>query len=417
VDGVAMADLIPQYSQYHRYATARASARYSANSVVNRFQVYNPYAVNVPATSALVFNRASGGPVTLTVPWSRTGLPLNSIDPVPTPNAVRARTSAAPGAIPRDFLEQLRNAADPVPQAITGYGAFNPVFNLPAGFVQRLGQKFSDQFLSGTFPSGGRTLGFLRIASYNPSSSSVALAQFRAEMVYFQQNVDGLIIDQMRNPGGSACYAQNIVASLMPGEFRALGFEVRATRNILQSVYSALNFALTFGPQTDADQYQLIYDNVLAAYQANRANTAAMPLCGSSLTIPPAMDLTGAVISYTKPLVFLIDEFSTSGGDAVPAMLQDNGRGVLVGYNTNGAGGSVGDGFSAGAFSEGKANITLSLMTRKAPVDSAYGPTVYVENVGVRPDVTIDYMTRDNLMNGGRTFLSQVIDVLNQQIQ
>lgn len=417
VDGVAMADLIPKYAQYHHYATPRASARYSANSVVNRFQIYNPYAVNVPATSALVFNRATGGPITLTVPWGRAGLPLNSIDPAPTPNSVRARASTSPGAVAKDLLEQLRNATDPVPEAITGYGAFNPVFSLPTEFVQRLGQKANDQFLSGTFPSGARTFGFLRIASYSPSSSSVALAQFRAEMAYFQQNVDGLIIDQMRNPGGSVCYAQNIVASLMPGEFRALGFEVRATRNVLLNAYSALNNALAFGPQTDAEQYQLIYDNVLAAYQANRANTAAMPLCGSTLTAQPATDSTGTVISYTKPLVFLIDEFSTSGGDAVPAMLQDNGRGVLVGYNTNGAGGTVGDGFSAGAFSEGTANITLSLMARKGPVDSAYGPTIYVENVGVRPDVTLDYMTRDNLMNGGRTFLSQVIDVLNQQIQ
>jgi len=417
VDGIAMADLIPKYAQYGRFALPRASARYSANAVVNRLQAYNPYAVNVPATSALEFNRVSGGPVTLTIPWGRGGLPLNSIDPVPTPNSVRVRASALPGAIPRDLLEQLRNAAIPDPDAVTGFGAFNPVFNLPAGFVQRLGLKASDQFLSGTFPSGARTFGFLRIASYSPSSSAAALAQFRTEMAYFQQNVDGLIIDQMRNPGGSVCYAQNIVASLMPGEFRAIGFEVRATRNVLLNAYSALNSAILFGQQTNAEQYQLIYDNVLAAYQANRANTSAMPLCGSTLTTQPAMDSTGAVISYTKPLVFLIDEFSASGGDAVPAMLQDNGRGILVGYNTNGAGGTVGDGFNAGAFSEGIANITLSLMVRKAPVDSAYGPTVYVENVGVRPDVTLDYMTRDNLMNGGRTFLSQVIDVLNQQIQ
>ena len=213
---------------------------------------------------------------------------------------VRVRASALPGAIPRDLLEQLRNAAIPDPDAVTGFGAFNPVFNLPAGFVQRLGLKASDQFLSGTFPSGARTFGFLRIASYSPSSSAAALAQFRTEMAYFQQNVDGLIIDQMRNPGGSVCYAQNIVASLMPGEFRAIGFEVRATRNVLLNAYSALNSALLFGQQTNAEQYQLIYDNVLAAYQANRANTSAMPLCGSTLTTQPAMDSTGAVMPGTS---------------------------------------------------------------------------------------------------------------------
>jgi C-terminal processing protease CtpA/Prc len=98
-------------------------------------------------------------------------------------------------------------------------------------------------------------------------------------------------------------------------------------------------------------------------------------------------------------------------------MLQDNGRGLLVGYNTNGAGGTVGDGFGAGPYSEGSVNVTLSMMVRKAPVNSVYGPTAYVENVGVQPDITIDYMTLDNLVNGGVTFLNQVIAVLTQLVQ
>jgi hypothetical protein len=29
-----------------------------------------------------------------------------------------------------------------------------------------------------------------------------------------------------------------------------------------------------------------------------------------------------------------------------------------------------------------------------------------VENIGVRPDITEDYMTRDNLMNRGATFVT-----------
>ena len=165
------------------------------------------------------------------------------------------------------------------------------------------------------------------------------------------------------------------------------------------------------------DQYQLVLDSLETAYQANRGHTTAIPLCGGSLTTNPALDFRGNVISYTKPLVFLIDEFSTSGGDAVPAMLQDNGRGLLVGYNTNGAGGTVGDGFDAGPYSEGSVNVTLSMMVRKAPVNSVYGPTAYVENVGVQPDITIDYMTLDNLVNGGVTFLNQVIAVLTQLVQ
>jgi hypothetical protein len=34
-----------------------------------------------------------------------------------------------------------------------------------------------------------------------------------------------------------------------------------------------------------------------------------------------------------------------------------------------------------------------------------YPPAPNIENIGVRPDMTADYMTRDNLMNGGASFV------------
>jgi len=35
-----------------------------------------------------------------------------------------------------------------------------------------------------------------------------------------------------------------------------------------------------------------------------------------------------------------------------------------------------------------------------------FPPTPYIENVGVRPDVELDYMTRENLLSGGAPFVS-----------
>ena len=34
-----------------------------------------------------------------------------------------------------------------------------------------------------------------------------------------------------------------------------------------------------------------------------------------------------------------------------------------------------------------------------------YPATPYIENVGVRPDIVVDYMTRVNLMTGGASFV------------
>ena len=62
--------------------------------------------------------------------------------------------------------------------------------------------------------------------------------------------------------------------------------------------------------------------------------------------------------------------------------------------------------------------VTLSLMVRKAPVITTdMPPSAYIENVGVRPDVTLDYMTRDNLVNAGRAFVQAFTDAIVQQIQ
>jgi hypothetical protein len=58
------------------------------------------------------------------------------------------------------------------------------------------------------------------------------------------------------------------------------------------------------------------------------------------------------------------------------------------------------------------------LMNRKNPVTGTEFPdSYYVENVGVRPDVEIDYMTRENLLNGGRTFFDQVTRVMLEHLR
>lgn len=45
-------------------------------------------------------------------------------------------------------------------------------------------------------------------------------------------------------------------------------------------------------------------------------------------------------------------------------------------------------------------------MVRKAPIMTAeFGPTPYVENVGVSPEIEQDYMTIDNLTNAGAPFI------------
>jgi hypothetical protein len=71
----------------------------------------------------------------------------------------------------------------------------------------------------------------------------------------------------------------------------------------------------------------------------------------------------------------------------------------------DGAGGSV-IGFNCTAFTESVCTVTVSLMNRGIMISTPdYPPTPYIENVGVRPDIVVDYMTRANLMTRGAPFV------------
>ena len=52
---------------------------------------------------------------------------------------------------------------------------------------------------------------------------------FEREIAFFQDNTDGLIVDDMRHPGGSVEYCEALLQRLIPTPFRAMGFEIRAT--------------------------------------------------------------------------------------------------------------------------------------------------------------------------------------------
>jgi hypothetical protein len=70
-----------------------------------------------------------------------------------------------------------------------------------------------------------------------------------------------------------------------------------------------------------------------------------------------------------------------------------------------GAGGNVVS-YQSGSYSELGFSVTQSLMHRQQPgAVPGYPASSYVENVGVHPEIEEEYMTRDNLVNGGRPYV------------
>jgi len=98
-------------------------------------------------------------------------------------------------------------------------------------------------------------------------------------------------------------------------------------------------------------------------------------------------------------------------------MLRDANRVSLYGMRTNGAGGNNTT-FDAGTYSEGLAGMTLALQTRKEKhLNGDYPYTDLIENAGVWPDITDDYMTKENLLQNGAPFLRHALEHMAAQIR
>jgi hypothetical protein len=408
-----------------------------------------------PAASVVVRLAATGVASSYTIPWIKNGIPILSQGPVPSPVRGNGRLSLAtdgqditaglPGASAAtatvfavadagpsdDTLPAYMDPIRPLLNAsvskdyytVLNFGSRFPIFGPPPGFMDlnapcatcivRPGEPVF--FLFGTFttPSGVR-VGFARIPTMSPPSSAIALAQFDRAMAEFGSTTDALVVDVMRNPGGSVAFVEGLAQRLIPAPFNTIGFEIRATGSWLFSFASQLNFA-RLNPATPPAvlaNLEANFNEVLRAYNENRGRSEPVSLNSTgSLQLQP---VPGA---YTKPLLVLTDEFSASGGDMLPAILQSNRRGPIFGWRTMGAGGSVVS-FPGPAFTESIFRITVSLMNRGHVVTTPdYPPAPYIENIGVRPDIPVDYMTRTNLMTGGAPFVQAFIQAVENLVQ
>lgn len=410
IDGEDATKILDRLERYGVLGYARATRRAAAARITTRFQQLIPHApADLPEISSVIFRRPDGQLETYRLPWNKSGLPLVSPGVIP-PFTVKSarRVEAEPVDAPdyQSLIYSLVQCEVPGVKAVNGQGALAPLFlgGLDAGFTRRLGGP-GDPFFSGIIPAGRYKIGFIRIPTFVPPDFNAAVLAFQREVAFFQANTDGLIIDEMRNGGGSVGYTNALLSHLMPTRWRAIGFEIRATSNWVANYSNIVETVKALGaPPAIVATYQAVRDELVAANAEGRL-TKPLSLDGTELERDPLRDARGGLSAYTKPLMVLTDEFSASASEMFAAAIQDNERGILFGWRTTGAGGNVVSD-SMGSFSQGLFSVTQSLMSRKAPVLTSEFPAApYVENIGVRPDITADYMTRANLVGQGQPFV------------
>jgi hypothetical protein len=416
VNGYSVEELLTAHAKYAAQSNPISTRRMAAARIVTRPQSRMPYAHDVGEVAIAAIKRQNGVIQTVAIPWIKTGTPIE-VGPVPA-----FRRSSKPGPAPSMASDEALAELEKVrwsgvlggaeETGLLGYGARNPVFlnGIPASrFTRRLGGVASDFFYSGTFKSDDLTIGYIRIPSYAPPSQPVALQQLDREIAFMNANTDGLIVDEMRNTGGNLCFGEAVASRLIPYRFRTTGFILKPFWSRVVGFYNSITAAKAAGaPQDTIDLLEMAYNEMLSANRENRL-TRELPICTASLFREPPSDQVGNVLAYKKPVMMLIDEFTTSTADSVAAMFQDSGRGILMGMRTNGAGGNN-TSFSAGTYSEGIAGMTLAIQSRSGPSHApGYPASNLIESVGVHPDYVNAYMTRENLLENGAPFITKVV--------
>ncbi len=455
MDGVAVDELIRDLSKYRGFGNPRGTMRIATDGLTHRSQQSYPGAIQLPDTTQVVIRNSVGELNAYTLTWEKTGLPLENVSPTPWPQFNISALKNLQGessldeqafagkkidenrtpyelqwssisTLEKDSLERTihNEAGEEVKRkSAIGWGQVIPYFNPPAGFQAR---RITESFLSGTYMSNGYRIGFIRIAHFSPSDPEFESYVFDREIQFMRQATDGLVIDDSRNTGGYGCLSLDYAQRLIPYPFNFIRAHFRPSQQNINSMYATVERAKARGAEDwIIHTYQFLFNDLLDASKNYGAVTGPMPFCvpfygrdwAPTMENYPITDEEGKVAAYEKPLIVLVDELSASTGDIFPAVIQDAKRGLLVGMRTAGLGGSVLN-TRTGIFSEATGYQTQSLLVRDTEAEApGIPPSKFIENVGVVPDVELDYMKKENLLTNGQPFVEKFTSIIVEEIR
>jgi hypothetical protein len=249
----------------------------------------------------------------------------------------------------------------------------------------------------------GRTIGYVRIPSYEVENPDAALKEFGELTARFQQGADALVIDQVDNPGGSVLYLYALASMLTDRPLKTPPHHVAITQDDVAQALELIKLEPLV--KTDAMAKKLLgasqggypvdygFFRHMVEYsrfivdQWNKGKTLTDPIFIEGVDeINPSQ-----VARYTKPILLLINELDFSGGDFFPAIMQDNKRATLFGTRTAGAGGFIRE-----VKIPNQVGIDHFVVTGSIAVRADKEP---IENLGVRADV--QYAPTPADMQGG----------------
>jgi C-terminal processing protease CtpA/Prc len=434
IDGEPVGTILDRLVKLQSLGNERPTRRLAAAYLTSRPQAVVPSAFLIPGRSDVVIRRATTDALEQYVlTWLKSGTPVVNLPRRPDLilQSVAPKSTATQSAVERLVERSMRLArpfiptadekdGDPVStRALLGFGARTPYYALPAGFVRRRGTG-SDFLFSGTFQSEGVRIGLIRIPTFRPRPGAERRAMLReleGEVAFMQTATDGLIVDVSRNPGGFC--SGDVASRLIPQTTQLYRDLLLPSQSDLLFTEDVLDEALFFGAEPWViELWRFKLESLRSAAAGGvRSLTGPLPGCFTQDlsffpvevdSFPPWRDSTGQVASYAKPLIVLQDELSASEAEHFSSLIQDNRRGPVVGFRSPGLGGLSGV-IPGGANAEDSLGMTFSLTVRNVTAQAPGIPeSPFLETTGVIPDIEIDSMTRENLMNQFRPFFAEV---------
>lgn len=271
-------------------------------------------------------------------------------------------------------------------------------------YVPQLGSKIWESQATDTFHAyiykndAGKLIGYVRIPHY--MGGTEGFNQFKEIVRRFEEVTDGMIIDQINNPGGSVFYVMALMSVLSKDPIKVPDHHITLWPAMVKDMVDSEK---TWSAVTNDDEavkaigvdqldgFPVNYQFIQSALQFARLAIANWN-AGKKLT--PPLHLWGLdrvnphpEVNYTKPILVLTNELDFSGGDFFPAILQDNQRARIFGQRTSGAGGYVLSVEFPSSMGMQAFSFTGSLARR---VDNKP-----IENLGVTPDIYYNHSIND----------------------
>lgn len=264
----------------------------------------------------------------------------------------------------------------------------------------------------------GKKIGYIRVPHF-VGYSRMAL-EFGRVIEKFEKETDGLVIDQINNPGGSVFYLYALASMLSDDVLVAPRH--RMTISPVDVFWAIKDLKLLTRVETDRQARGLFGTSMIQGYpislqfvkfltnyyrfiidQWNAGNVTTDPYFLFGVNKINAH----AKVNYTKKILMVVNSLDFSGGDFFPAILQDNKRVKILGTRTAGAGGYVLKSQSHNEFGLDFFSFTGSLAERvdKNPI----------ENLGVTPEIRYD-LTANDLQNNYVDYVAAIKKAMDSML-